>query len=49
MAHADYPRGLGYFVFQLGKILKPLPKFLFAISPSEALGAVYKTWNLGGT
>lgn len=36
-------RGSSYFVFQLGKIFKPLPKFLFAVIPNEALGAVCKT------
>lgn len=43
MAHVDYPRVLGYFVFQLGNIFKPLPKFLFVVIPSEALRAVHKT------
>ena len=31
------------FFSNLGKILKPLPKFLFAVIPKEALSAVHKT------
>lgn len=39
-------RVLSYFVFQLGKILKPLPKFLFAVIPNEALDAVPSSYDL---
>lgn len=34
---------------QPGKILKPWPKFLLVVSPSEALCDAHKNWNFGGT
>lgn len=46
MVHADYPRDLSYFILQIGKILKLLLKFLFAIIPKLKLRRHFR--NLQG-